>query len=327
MKIKNVLVVGGAGYIGSHMTQLLLDKGYTVTVFDNFSQPSKVRFSKARYIKGDLRNYADILKALKTKSFDLVMYFAGLIIAPESNVKPVKYYDNNVLAAVNLSKAMEITGVKNIVFSSTAAVYGNPKSLPIKETSALTPINSYGNTKLIFEMMLQDLARADKNFKYIALRYFNAAGAHTNGKIGECHEPETHLIPNVLRTLKGELKEIQLFGDDYPTKDGTCIRDYIHVEDLCEAHYLAIKALDRGIKNEVFNLGTGKGYSVKEIITTVHKVTGQMPKIKISPRRPGDPAKLIASSAKAHKILGWKPSRDLTQIIQSAWQWEKNYKR
>lgn len=321
--IKKILVVGGAGYIGSHMTQLLLDKGLIPVIFDRVKLRPQQRLPKIAFIKGDLRSFKDIDQAIKKTKPDLIMYFAGLIIAPESNVDPVKYLDNNVLAAVNLLKAMHANGINKIIFSSTAAVYGNPKSVPIKETEGLKPINTYGYTKLMFEQMLQSMANAHEDFSFIALRYFNAAGAHQKGHLGECHEPETHLIPNILRTIKGTLKELIIYGDDYSTKDGTCIRDYIHVEDLTAAHFLAIKALDKGIRNQMFNLGSGAGYSVKEIVKTVEKVTGKKVNLTIGPRRPGDPAKLIASSSKANKILGWKPTRSLQTIVQSAWAWEQ----
>ncbi len=323
MAIKKVLVVGGAGYIGSHMTQMLFDKGYSVDVFDNSYAKHKGLLPKVTKIKGDLRNYNDIYGALKKKKYDLVMFFAGLIIAPESAVLPVKYYESNVIGAINLIKAIDQTGVTKLIFSSTAAVYGNPKRIPISEDSELKPVNPYGHTKLMFEQVLNDYSASNNKFAFIALRYFNAAGAHELGHIGECHQPETHLIPNILKNIKGELKEFTLFGTDYPTKDGTCIRDYIHVQDLCEGHFLAIKALDKGIKNEKFNLGSGSGYSVKEIINVVEQVTGKKVKVKIAPRRPGDPAKLVASHAKAKKVLGWVPQRSLETIIQSAWAWER----
>ncbi len=324
-KIKKVLVAGGAGYIGSHMVTLLIDKGYEVSVFDNNYASHKGKLPKAaKKINGDLRHFDDISKAIKRGHYDLVMYFAGLIIAPESVVDPIKYYESNVLAAINLIKAAHQGNIKRLIFSSTAAVYGTPKKIPITESSELKPINPYGHTKLMFEQILSDLSTADKDFHFIALRYFNAAGAHASGEIGECHEPETHLIPNILKNIKGEIKELTLFGTDYPTIDGTCVRDYIHVQDLCDAHYLAIKALDKGIKNEFFNLGSGKGYSVQQIINEVEKATGKKVNVKIAPRRPGDPATLVASSAKAKKILGWSAKRDLSTIIKSAWAWEKN---
>lgn len=322
MRTNKILVVGGAGYIGSHMTRLLFDHGHDVTVFDNDYSVYKGRLPKIKQIKGDLRNFKDINQALKKDRYDLLMYFAGYIIAPESAVDPVKYYENNVAGAVNLLKAVHENKLSKLIFSSTAAVYGNPKKVPIVEDAPLFPVNPYGHTKLMFEQMLKDLSAADAKFRFIALRYFNAAGAHESGLMGEAHRPETHLIPNVLKTVKGELKQLLVYGDDYPTKDGTCIRDYIHVQDLCEAHYLAIKALDRGIKNEIFNLGTGRGYSVKEIIKEAERITGKSVNVKMAKRRPGDPAVLVASFAKAKKILGWTPKRRLKQIIESAWRWE-----
>ncbi len=323
-KIKKVLVIGGTGYIGSHMTKLLLEKGCKSIIFDRANLKPSQKLPNVKIIKGDLRKYKDISLALQETQPDLIMYFAGLIVAPESNVKPVQYLDHNVLGAVNLLKAMQETGIKRIIFSSTAAVYGNASNKTITEETPLLPINTYGYTKLMFEQMLERVACADQEFAYIALRYFNTAGAHHSGTLGECHEPETHLIPNVLRTIKGQLKELVIYGDDYPTKDGTCIRDYIHIEDLVEAHWLAIQALGRGLSNQAINLGTGHGYSVKEIIAVSEKITGAKVNVRISDRRPGDPAVLVASYKKAKKFLGWQPKRNLTQIIHSAWQWEKN---
>ncbi|MBF0489119.1 MAG: UDP-glucose 4-epimerase GalE [Candidatus Omnitrophica bacterium] len=322
-KIKRVLVVGGSGYIGSHMTVLLKHKGYEPVVFDRVISKTLQKVSNVSTIKGDLRRYQDIQGALQKIQPDVVMYFAGLIVAPESNIKPHDYLDHNVLGAVNLLKAMHETGVKKIIFSSTAAVYGNPPKVPITEEAPLKPINTYGHTKLMFEQMLERVALSDPEFSYVALRYFNAAGAHHSGLLGERHNPETHLIPNVLRTIKGSLKELIVYGDDYPTKDGTCIRDYVHVEDLTEAHWLAIQALRKGLSNQIINLGTGKGYSAREIITMAEKVTGGKVNLKVSSRRPGDPAVLVASYKKAQKLLGWQPQRSLTQIIESAWAWEK----
>jgi UDP-glucose 4-epimerase len=325
-KIKKILVVGGSGYIGSHMTALLVSQKYHPVVFDRIVKRPQQKLPKAKYIQGDLCRYEQIRSAMLKEKPDLVMYFAGLIVAPESNIKPIPYLDNNVLAAVNLLKAMDEAGVKKIIFSSTAAVYGNPSRVPITEDIPEAPINTYGFTKLMFEQMLKRVAIADKNFQYIILRYFNAAGAHQSGDIGEDHHPETHLIPNVLRTIKGKHKELVVYGDNYPTKDGTCIRDYIHVDDLVEAHYLSIKAIDQNKANQTFNLGSGSGYSVKEVIKAAEEVTQKMVKVKKAPRRPGDPAKLIASSAKARKVLGWTVKHNLHSIMRSAWAWEKKLK-
>jgi len=322
--MSNVLIIGGAGYIGSHMVRNLLGHGITPVVFDNLSSGfRKFVPPGVPFIKGDLRNYKDIHSVLKKHRITTVMHFASSIIVPESVVDPIKYYDNNVVAFINLVRAMKETGVKNIVFSSTAAVYGEPKKVPIREDAFLCPGNPYGTTKVMAEKVLQDMAAADKDFSFVALRYFNVAGAHSEGGIGEAHEPETHLIPIVLETALGKRKALQIYGNDYPTPDGTCIRDYIHVQDLCEAHYLALKAIKTKARNQMFNLGSQKGFSVKEVIATAQKMTGKTIRVKVAPRRPGDAARLIASSAKAKKVLGWSPKYGLTEMIATAWEWER----
>ncbi|MBI2471507.1 MAG: UDP-glucose 4-epimerase GalE [Planctomycetes bacterium] len=317
-----VLVVGGAGYIGSHMVRALLEEKYDTVVFDNLSTgyrefvPERVPF-----IRGDLRNVPDIQGVFRDHSIDAVMHFAASSIVPESMSDPLKYYHNNVLACINLLKVMMENKVAKFIFSSTAAVYGEPENIPIKEEDKTCPTNTYGRSKLMIENILSDISRA-YDFSYIALRYFNAAGAHPAGEIGEKHNPETHLIPNILKTARGEKSELMIFGDDYPTPDGTCIRDFIHVQDLCHAHLLALKALKDGKKNDIFNLGSGSGYSVKEVVRTVEEVTGKKIKVKIVPRRAGDPAKLVAGAEMAKKILGWKPNANLEEIIGTAWVWE-----
>lgn len=319
-RINKVLVLGGSGYIGSHMCQLLLDKKLSPVIFD-LRKPS---LKKIPYIQGDLKNENDIVNAVKKVKPDLIMYFAGLIIAPESTKEPVKYFEDNVKAAVHVIKAVKLASVKHLIFSSTAAVYGNPKKVPITENEELAPINTYGYTKLMFEQMLHCMAMANKDFNYIALRYFNAAGAHCLGHLGENHEPETHLIPNILRAIKGQIPQMTIYGKDYDTPDGTCIRDYIHVEDLAEAHFLAIKALDnKKGTNTAYNLGSGRGFSVNQIIRMAERVTGKKVPYVFGPRREGDPGQLIASSKKANKVLGWKAKRSLEIIMKSAWAWEQ----
>jgi len=311
---KNILVTGGAGYIGSHMVQLLLEKGYSPVVFDNLSTGSAVSIPKGtKFIKGDLKNKNDIQSIFNNYKFAGVMHFAASLLVPESIEKPLEYYENNILGTLNLVEAMIKFNSGKLIFSSTAAVYGEPKNVPITEDDETNPINPYGNSKLIAEKILKDTAKT-YDFCYIALRYFNVAGIHPSGRLLPSKE-STHLIPNVIKTAKGENKELLVFGDDYPTKDGTCIRDYIHVMDLCDAHLLALKALNKGIKNEIFNLGTNNGFSVKEIITAAEEIYQKKIQYKVVPRRAGDPAKLIADSKKANKILGWTPKFSLPEIL------------
>jgi len=279
---KNILVIGGAGYIGSHMVGALLDEKHNPIVFDNLSTGHKEFVPEgAIFIQGDLRNIQDVNKALErySVSVDAVMHFAASSIVSESMCNPLKYYENNVSACINLLKVMVENKVKKFIFSSTAAVYGEPENVPIKEEDKTNPTNPYGRSKLMIENMLKDIAQAH-DFSYISLRYFNAAGAHPFGKIGEMHDPETHLIPNILKVAKGVKDGLTIFGDKYPTPDGTCIRDYIHVQDLCKAHLLALKALNNGIKNEIFNLGNGDGFSVREVVNTAEKITGRQINVK-----------------------------------------------
>ena len=317
-----VLVAGGAGYIGSNMVLRLLEAGHQVVIFDNLSTGHRRLISKkADFVQGDLRKFEDIQAALQKHKVDAVMHFAAAALVGESVENPLKYYDNNVLATAQLLKAMQEAKVKQFIFSSTCAIFGEPKRIPILEDDPKEPANPYGQSKLMIETMLQDHARAT-DFRYVALRYFNACGAHPSGEIGEIHDPEAHLIPNILKVLTGEKKELQIFGDDYDTPDGTCVRDYVHIEDLAAAHLLALEALEKGMKSDVFNLGSGSGHSVKEIVRAVEKVTGKKVKVKMCPRRPGDPAKLVAGADKARKVLGWEPQHDLESIIRTAWQWE-----
>ncbi|MGE5497473.1 MAG: UDP-glucose 4-epimerase GalE [Syntrophothermus sp.] len=321
----NVLVTGGAGYIGSHTVKMLLDRGHQVTVIDNLSRghlkavPEGVRFENI-----DLLDYDKLVKTLPGMSVDAVVHFAAFAYVGESVENPGLYYTNNVTGSINLIKAVKESGIKKFVFSSTCSLYGNPLTVPISESEPVKPINPYAKTKMMIEQVLADYNEAF-GLKYVALRYFNAAGCDMNGEIGESHEPETHLIPLVLFTALGKRENISVFGDDYPTADGTCVRDYIHVYDLADAHLRALDYLDRN-ESTVVNLGTGNGYSVQEIIDKAEEITGKKIKRVISPRRAGDPAVLIADNRKAFEVLGWKPRYDLADIIKSAWAWHQNPK-
>lgn len=321
---KKILVIGGAGYIGSHMVRALLDAKYTPVVFDNLATGHKGAVPKAvKFIKGDLRKPADIDKVFNSDKFDTVIHFSAASLVPESVTDPLKYYDNNVVSFVYLLQTMRRHKVKNLVFSSTAAVYGEPKRIPIMEDDDKNPTNPYGRSKLMMEKIVEDSAKAYGDLQYIILRYFNVAGAHPSGEVGERHDPETHLIPNILKAVKGEKKDLTIFGDDYPTKDGSCIRDYIHVQDLCAAHLKAVQGFAKGIRNTYFNLGSQDGYSNFQIIRAVEKVTGHKVHYKIGPRRPGDPAKLVASANKAKEVLGWSAENSLEDIVRTAWVWEQ----
>ena len=316
-----ILVTGGAGYIGSFAVKALCDEGHSVYVYDNLELGHKDAIDKrAKLTVGDLSNINKLNSSLK--NIDAVMHFAGYICVGESVLNPGKYFRNNVLYALNLLEAMKNNKVRKIIFSSSAAVYGYPKKLPIIESEAINPINPYGETKVVFEKMLD--AQRLHGIRSISLRYFNAAGDALDGSIGEDHRPETHLIPKVLMaTLKN--KPVDVYGTDYKTKDGTCIRDYIHVLDLVKAHMLALDALDDG-KEGFYNLGSEKGHSIFEIIQEAQKATGRKIKIKKCPRREGDPPVLIASSKKIKKELGWKPEySDIKTIMESAWKWHKTH--
>lgn len=321
----NVLVTGGAGYIGSHTVKMLLDRGHQVVVLDNLSRghlkaiPEGVKFENI-----DLLDYEKLVKTLSGLSVDAVIHFAAFAYVGESVENPGLYYTNNVTGSINLIKAVKESGIKKFVFSSTCSLYGNPLTVPISEAEPVKPINPYAKTKMMIEQVLADYNEAF-GLKYVALRYFNAAGCDMNGEIGESHEPETHLIPLVLFTALGKRESISVFGNDYPTADGTCVRDYIHVYDLADAHLRALDYLDNN-ESTVVNLGTGNGYSVQEIIDKAEEITGKKIKRVISPRRAGDPAVLIADNSKAFKVLGWKPRYDLTDIIKSAWAWHQNPK-
>lgn len=317
-----ILVCGGAGYIGSHAVAELLERGEEVVVIDNMQKGHSAALSNGAVLyDGDLRAEPFLDRVFTENKIEAVMHFAADSLVGESVQEPLKYYDNNVGGAISLLKAMNKHGVKNIVFSSTAAAYGEPKEIPIAETAETAPTNPYGETKLAIEKMLKWCEQA-YGINYVVLRYFNVAGAHPNGVIGEDHSPETHLIPIILEAALGKRDKISIFGDDYDTPDGTCIRDYIHVMDLVEAHILAIEKLRKSGKGGTYNLGNGNGYSVNEVLEVARKVTGKEIPAVIAPRRDGDPARLVASSEKAKKELGWKPKYEsLESMIESAWAW------
>lgn len=321
-----ILVLGGAGYIGSHTVYELIENGEDVAIIDNLQTGHiKAVHPKARFYKGDIRNREFLDSVFAKEKIDAVIHFAAYSLVGESMEKPLKYYENNLCGTKILLDSMVANGINKIVFSSTAATYGEPESLPILETDKTEPTNPYGETKLAMEKMFKWVGRAH-NINFVSLRYFNACGAHVSGEIGEDHAVETHLIPLILQVPNNKREHIYIFGDDYNTKDGTCIRDYIHVTDLAQAHILAVKYLRNGGNSDIFNLGNGIGFSVKEVIETARKVTGHPIPAQISPRRAGDPAKLIASSNKARKILGWKPEHaEIEEIIATAWNWHKKH--
>ena len=321
-----ILVLGGAGYIGSHTVYELIDSGADVVIADNL-QTGYIQavHPKARFYKGDIRDKAFLDNLFKQEKIEAVIHFAANSLVGESMVEPLKYYDNNLCGTMVLLKSMVENGIDNIVFSSTAATYGEPESIPILETDKTEPTNTYGETKLSMEKMFKWVSKAH-GLRYVSLRYFNACGAHVSGEIGEAHNPESHLIPIILQVPNGQREAVSVFGDDYNTKDGTCVRDYIHVTDLAQAHILAVNYLKKGNESNIFNLGNGVGFTVNEVIETARKVTGHPIPAVIAPRRAGDPAILIASSEKAKKVLGWKPEHDsLEEIIASAWKWHKNH--
>lgn len=320
-----VLVCGGAGYIGSHMVAELLENGEQVVVLDNLQKGHRDAVKAAKFYEGDLRDRAILDRVFKENSIDAVIDFAADSLVGESVGNPLKYFENNVGSTLSLLGAMKDYGVKYIVFSSTAATYGEPENVPIVEGDKTFPTNPYGESKLTVEKVLKWCDNA-YGIKYTALRYFNAAGAHKDGSIGEDHDPETHLIPIILQVALGIRDRIMIFGDDYATPDGTCIRDYVHVADLASAHLLALRRLMKGEDSRIYNLGNGKGFSVKEVIEVARKVTGAEIKAEVAPRRAGDPAVLVASSEKAKKELGWNPKYDaLDTIIETAWNWHKNH--
>jgi len=320
----SIIVLGGAGYIGSHTVYELIGAGRDVAVIDSLQTGHKEALHpKARFYEGDIRDKDFLDTVFQKENPEGVIHFAANSLVPESMEKPLKYYDNNLYGTMVLLESMLHCGVQNIVFSSTAATYGEPENIPILESDRTEPTNTYGETKLSMEKMMKWVGKAH-GLRYTALRYFNACGAHENGKIGEAHDPETHLIPRVLKAAQGVIGQIDVFGDDYDTKDGTCVRDYIHVTDLSQAHILALDYLLKGGRSDVFNLGNGVGFTVKEIIEAAEGVVGRGIPSKIGPRRAGDPACLVASSEKAKNVLGWKPCHDsLEEIIGSAWNWHE----
>lgn len=316
----NVLVCGGAGYIGSNMTALLGASGHNPVVFDNLSKGHRDAVKNAELIVGDLADFDLLTKVLKDKKIDAVMHFAAFIEVGESCAAPLEYYRNNFSNTRTLLAAMEKVGVKKFVFSSTAATYGMPKTVPITEDLQKEPINPYGESKWAVERMCHFQSLTGR-LNYAALRYFNACGAGGNGTLGEDHKPESHLIPLVIAAAMGKREDIKVFGTDYPTPDGTCVRDYIHIEDLCTAHLLALEKLENN-SELVFNLGNGKGYSVREVIETVKKVSGKNVKVTEVARRAGDPAVLTADASKAKSVLGWRVKYpQLEKIVETAWLW------
>lgn len=320
----NVLVVGGAGYIGSHAVRLLLDAGHAVWVYDNLSRGHRAAVPEGMLVEGDLLDRGKVAATLREKQIDAVMHFAAFALVNESVNDPAIYYRNNVIAAIELLDAMRDADVNKIVFSSTTATYGEPDVIPIAETTPQEPINPYGFTKLVFEKALADYATA-YGLAYASLRYFNAAGARPDGSIGEDHDPETHIIPIVLQVALGQRDKITIFGDDYDTPDGTCVRDYIHIDDLGDAHVKALEMLQPG-KGLCLNLGTGQGTSVREIVEACRQVTGHPIPEVIGQRRAGDPPELVADSRLAKEVLGWQPQYTTVQsIVQTAWRWHQSH--
>ncbi|PWG00109.1 UDP-glucose 4-epimerase GalE [Levilactobacillus bambusae] len=321
-----VLVLGGAGYIGSHAVDRLIEKGEDVAVVDNLvTGHAKAINENARFYEGDIRDKAFMADVFDRENVDAVIHFAAFSIVPESMKDPLKYFDNNTGGVIALLEVMRDHNVNKIVFSSTAATYGEPKQIPIKETDPQDPTNPYGQSKLGMEKIMKwcDIAYG---IKFVALRYFNVAGAKPDGSIGEDHHPETHLVPIILQVAAGERDQLQIFGDDYPTKDGTCVRDYVHVVDLADAHILAMEYLNNGGESTAFNLGSSTGFSNMEMLQAARDVTGQEIPAEMAPRRPGDPSTLIAASDKARDVLGWDPQfDDVHEIIKTAWNWKQKH--
>ena len=323
--MKNILVIGGAGYIGSHMVRMLAKHGYKPVVFDNLSKGHREAVANYPFELGDLGDKARLTEVFKKYGIEAVMHFAAFAEVGESVKEPSKYYHNNVAKVLDLLDALVENDIKYFVFSSTAATFGEPIRPKIDESHPQNPINPYGNTKLMVEKILADFDTA-YGLKATALRYFNASGADDSGEIGESHNPETHLIPIVLQAAAGKRASIKMFGTDYPTPDGTCVRDYVHVNDLARAHILALEKMFKDNVSERFNLGSGNGFSVAEIVKEAKRITSIDFTVEKAPRRDGDPAVLVADSAKAERILGWKPQYNLTRIIETAWNWEQHRK-
>lgn len=320
---RNILVTGGAGYIGSHTCKLLAQQGFNPVVYDNFSTgwQEAVRFGP--FIKGDLLNTAQLIQVIRDNNIEAVVHFAAFSLVSESVEAPAKYWQNNVGGTLSLLEAMRETGIKKIVFSSTAAVYGEATDETLSEDCVLRPTNTYGATKSTIEQMLADYARA-YDFSYVVFRYFNVAGADPEGEIGEQHEPETHIIPLLIKSVLDEARPFTIFGDDYQTVDGTCVRDYIHVWDIADAHVRALDFLDTG-KSGTFNLGTNTGFTVKQLIDEVMAVTGGTIAYTVGPRRAGDPACLVSTNERARQVLGWEPKRsNLKDMITDAYRWHQS---
>lgn len=318
-----ILVAGGAGYIGSYMVKMLAKRGYLPVTLDNLSRGHRELVVAGEFLQGDLMDKRFLQKVFTDYQFEAVFHFAALAYVGESMTDPSLYYRNNVCATYNLLQQMIESKVKYFIFSSTCATYGEPQWLPLTEDHPQNPISPYGRTKLIIEWMLKDFCKG-YDLSYVNLRYFNAAGADPEGMIGEWHDPETHLIPNILLSLLGKKAHLEIYGNDYPTPDGTCVRDYIHIYDLCKAHLLALDYLRDNGEPTSFNLGNGKGFSIMEVIEAVEKATGRKIEYCYRERRKGDPAKLVGSSARAENVLGWKPEyQDIESIIRTAWKWHK----
>jgi len=317
----NILVTGGAGYIGSHAVCGLLDKGYEVVVADNLATGYREAVHpSARFYEGDLRDRRFLSKLFEQEKIDAVIHFAASSLVGESMQDPFKYYENNLTGTQYLLEAMREAGVDRIVFSSTAAVYGEPVNVPITEDHPTVPLNPYGETKLAMEKLMR-WAKEIHGIRYTALRYFNVGGAHSDGQIGESHQPETHLIPLILQVPLGKREKLMIFGNDYETKDGTCVRDYIHIEDLVDAHIRALENMNNGHEGGAFNLGSGEGFTVMEMVDAARTITGHEIMVEVGPRRAGDPAVLVASNQKARDVLGWEPKHtDIAEIIESAWK-------
>lgn len=320
-----ILVTGGAGYIGSHCVAALAARGSEVVVADNLSKGHRKAVTAGKFYQGDLRDPVFLDRIFRENEIEAVIHFAAFSLVGESCERPLDYFGNNIGGAMTLFERMAAHGVKYIVFSSTAATYGEPKRTPIEETDPQSPTNPYGESKLAIEKILK-WCDAAYGTKFVALRYFNVAGAHESGDIGEAHNPESHLVPIILQAAMGKRRCISVYGTDYPTPDGTCVRDYVHVSDLIDAHLLALDYLKKGGASDAFNLGNGEGFSVRQMIDVAKQVTGKPIAVEESGRRAGDPAVLIASSAKASEILGWQPKHaDLTEIVASAWKWHTRH--
>lgn len=321
-----VLVTGGAGYIGSHVVKALGETGYEVLTYDNLSSGNRWAVLYGNIVVADMADKDALSRVMHDFSPDAVMHFAASIVVHESVVYPLKYYRNNTANTLNLIEVMEECGINRFIFSSTAAVYGIPEEVPVKEDAPMNPINPYGSSKMMTELFLRDIAFASSDFRYVSLRYFNVAGANKDHRIGQAYKESTHLITRALKTAKGEFEKLQIFGTDYQTPDGTCIRDYIHVDDLANAHLLALKHLVENGESEIFNCGYGYGYSVREVVDTAKKVTGINFKVEETARRQGDPPALVADCSKIKQRLNWHPQYDdLEYIIKTAWEWEKKY--